>query len=215
MKPLHDTTTYVSSTWDTPDGPFSIIATPQHVLASGWTDQIAELHGLIHATLRPDLGAIEHLEPGEVGGPSTGSAPFGGASEGNVSSGKSSAGDPSAGSPGALAQALAALAAYYDNDASLIGSVPVVQKSGPFREHAWEVLRSVAPGEVVTYTQYAQRAGRPSAVRAAASACALNAAALFVPCHRILRSDGTLGGFRYGLAIKESLLKRENAASVA
>ena len=46
-------------------------------------------------------------------------------------------------------------------------------------------------------------------VRAAASSCARNAAALFVPCHRVLRSDGTLGGFRYGLEIKQSLLNRE------
>ena len=83
------------------------------------------------------------------------------------------------------------------------------QVSGEFRMQAWDALRAVAPGEAITYTQYAARAGRPLAVRAAAGACAMNAAALFVPCHRIVRTDGSLGGFRYGLPIKRSLLDRE------
>ncbi|MFD2840510.1 methylated-DNA--[protein]-cysteine S-methyltransferase [Populibacterium corticicola] len=115
---------------------------------------------------------------------------------------------------GALATAVAALNAYYAGDSSLLARVPVQQRSGPFREHAWDVLRTVAPGEVITYTEYANRSGRPSAVRAAASACAMNAAALFVPCHRVQRTDGTLGGFRYGLPVKESLLARERTQEV-
>jgi methylated-DNA-[protein]-cysteine S-methyltransferase len=53
--------------------------------------------------------------------------------------------------------------------------------------------------------------GRPAAVRAAASVCARNAAALFVPCHRVLRSDGSMGGFAWGTAVKERLLARESA----
>jgi methylated-DNA-[protein]-cysteine S-methyltransferase len=89
--------------------------------------------------------------------------------------------------------------------------VPVLQMSGPFRTHAWDVLRLVRPGSPVTYTEYAVLAGNPKAVRAAASACAFNAAALFVPCHRVIRTDGSLGGFRWGLPIKESLLAREAA----
>jgi methylated-DNA-[protein]-cysteine S-methyltransferase len=89
----------------------------------------------------------------------------------------------------------------------------VRQRSGPYREHAWEVLRGVPAGDPVTYTEYADRTGRPAAVRAAAGACARNAAALFVPCHRVLRSDGTLGGFRYGLPVKESLLARERTVA--
>jgi methylated-DNA-[protein]-cysteine S-methyltransferase len=87
--------------------------------------------------------------------------------------------------------------------------VPVLQKSGPFRSHAWDVLRTVAPGHPVTYTEYAELSGNAKAVRAAASACAFNAAALFVPCHRVVRTDGSLGGFRWGLAVKERLLDRE------
>jgi len=118
---------------------------------------------------------------------------------------------PGAEPAGVLADAVAAVEAYYAGDLAAPGTVWVQQRSGEFREHAWQVLRDVAPGEVVTYTEYAARSGRPDAVRAAAGACAMNAAALFVPCHRVLRSDGFLGGFRYGLPVKESLLTRESA----
>lgn len=100
--------------------------------------------------------------------------------------------------------------AYYEGDFAAIRDVPVQQSSGEFRMLAWDVLREVTPGEPITYTEFARRAGRPAAVRAAASACAMNAAALFVPCHRILRSDGTLGGFRYGTTIKQQLLEFES-----
>ena len=111
-----------------------------------------------------------------------------------------------------LGQAASAVEAYYTGDLDAPSAIPVTQRSGEFREQAWETLRLVEPGEAITYTQFAARAGRPAAVRAAASACAFNAAALFVPCHRILRSDGSLGGFRYGPAIKESLLRREGTS---
>ena len=104
-----------------------------------------------------------------------------------------------------------AVEAFYDGDPGPAMDVPVIQKSGPFRAHAWDVLRLVKPGFPVTYTEYAGLAGNPRAVRAAASACAFNAAALFVPCHRVVRTDGSLGGFRWGLRVKESLLAREAA----
>ena len=105
--------------------------------------------------------------------------------------------------------ALAAVAAHYDGDPDAPASVPVRQQSGPFRMKAWDVLREVSPGAPITYTEFAARTGAPSAVRAAAAACARNAAALFVPCHRVVRSDGSLGGFRYGLDLKARLLERE------
>lgn len=106
-----------------------------------------------------------------------------------------------------------AVIAHYDGDVDAPRSIPVHQRSGPFREQAWDVLRDVPAGEPITYMEFAVRAGRPAAVRAAAGACAQNAAALFVPCHRILRSDGSLGGFRYGLEIKRALLDREAKAA--
>ncbi|MDQ0634599.1 methylated-DNA-[protein]-cysteine S-methyltransferase [Arthrobacter pascens] len=102
-----------------------------------------------------------------------------------------------------------AVEAFYAGDPVPAMNVPVMQKSGPFRARAWDVLRTVRPGFPVTYSQYAELSGNPKAVRAAASACAFNAAALFVPCHRVIRTDGSLGGFRWGMAIKESLLARE------
>lgn len=110
----------------------------------------------------------------------------------------------------AMSAARHAVLAHYDGDVDATRLIAVHQQSGPFREQAWDVLRDVAAGEPITYTEFAARAGRPAAVRAAAGACAQNAAALFVPCHRILRSDGTLGGFRYGLEIKRSLLALES-----
>ncbi|QDP95874.1 methylated-DNA--[protein]-cysteine S-methyltransferase [Microlunatus elymi] len=90
-----------------------------------------------------------------------------------------------------------------------IDVIRVEQHSGPFIEAAWDALRATPPGHGSTYTELAGRAGRPAAVRAAAAACAYNAAALFVPCHRIVRRDGRLGGFRYGLDIKRTLLAHE------
>ncbi|MEE2521878.1 methylated-DNA--[protein]-cysteine S-methyltransferase [Pseudarthrobacter sp. J75] len=104
-----------------------------------------------------------------------------------------------------------AVEAFYAGNPAPAMQVPVLQKSGPFRSHAWDVLRTVLPGRPVTYTEYAALAGNAKAVRAAASACAFNAAALFVPCHRVVRTDGSLGGFRWGLTVKESLLAREAA----
>ena len=68
-------------------------------------------------------------------------------------------------------------------------------------------------GQIVTYREFAERAGRPAAIRAAASACGRNAAALFVPCHRIVRTDGSLGGYRYGLDIKRWLRAHEGIAA--
>lgn len=110
---------------------------------------------------------------------------------------------------GDAAAARAAVEAYYAGDLAAPSRVPVRQHSGVFRMHAWDVLRTVAPGTPVTYAGFAALADRPAAVRAAAGACAMNAAALFVPCHRVLRSDGGLGGFRYGAGIKEALLELE------
>ncbi|WP_089155148.1 methylated-DNA--[protein]-cysteine S-methyltransferase [Micromonospora sp. NBS 11-29] len=103
-----------------------------------------------------------------------------------------------------------AVRAYLDGDLTAIDSVEVEQHtSGLFLAHAWRVLRDVKPGDPVTYTGFAALAGRPAAVRAAAAACARNAAALFVPCHRVLRTDGALGGYRWGLDVKKWLLGHE------
>jgi methylated-DNA-[protein]-cysteine S-methyltransferase len=104
---------------------------------------------------------------------------------------------------------LDAVEEFVSGDVTAIDAVAVRQRSGPFLEDAWEVLRTVPAGEPDTYAAFAARCGRPSAVRAAANACARNAAALFVPCHRVLGSDGGLGGFRWGTPVKRWLLDHE------
>jgi methylated-DNA-[protein]-cysteine S-methyltransferase len=106
-----------------------------------------------------------------------------------------------------------AIRAYHDGELDAVDDVEVRQRSGEFLERAWRVLRKVPPGRPVTYTEYAALAGRPAAVRPAASACARNAAALFVPCHRVLRTDGSLGGFRWGTGVKRWLLEHESRAA--
>jgi methylated-DNA-[protein]-cysteine S-methyltransferase len=100
---------------------------------------------------------------------------------------------------------------FFAGDVTAIDGVPVRQRSGPFLTEAWEVLRTVPAGRPDTYAAFAARCGRPAAVRAAANACARNAAALFVPCHRVLGSDGGLGGFRWGTPVKRWLLDHEAA----
>ena len=104
-----------------------------------------------------------------------------------------------------------AVVAYHDGDVVAPDAVAVRYAAGPFLSAAWAALRKVAPGELITYRELARRAGSADAVRAAGSACARNPVALFVPCHRVARSDGTLGGFGYGLPVKRWLLDHEGA----
>jgi methylated-DNA-[protein]-cysteine S-methyltransferase len=111
---------------------------------------------------------------------------------------------------------LDAVEAFFAGEVTAIDDVAVSQRSGPFLTEAWEVLRTVPAGQPDTYAAFAARCGRPAAIRAAANACARNAAALFVPCHRVLGSDGGLGGFRWGTPVKRWLLDHEAAhATVA
>jgi methylated-DNA-[protein]-cysteine S-methyltransferase len=112
-----------------------------------------------------------------------------------------------------LGAATKAALAYFDGDLAAPDAVEVRWRTTEFLGQAWDALRAVAPGEPISYTEFAARAGRPGAVRAAAQACARNAAALFVPCHRVVRTDGSLGGFRYGLPAKQWLLTHEAARS--
>ncbi|NYF15732.1 methylated-DNA-[protein]-cysteine S-methyltransferase [Microbacterium sp. AK009] len=112
-------------------------------------------------------------------------------------------------------EAAAAVTAYYDGDSAAIDAVPVRQHGTALQHAGWEALRGIAPGQPLTYAAFAARLGSPRAVRVAASICARNAPALFVPCHRVLRSDGTLGGFAWGLDVKRSLLDRETRFALA
>lgn len=97
---------------------------------------------------------------------------------------------------------------YGQGELDALGSIDVAQEGGEFFQAAWAAMREVGAGHPVTYTELATAAW-PSAVRAAASACARNHVALIVPCHRIVRRDGGLGGFFYGLEIKRALQAHE------
>jgi AraC family transcriptional regulator of adaptative response/methylated-DNA-[protein]-cysteine methyltransferase len=89
------------------------------------------------------------------------------------------------------------------------GDIPLDVRGTAFQERVWAELRKIPPGETRSYAQIAAAAGRPSAVRAAGSANGANNVAVLIPCHRVIRSDGSLGGYAYGLAIKRELLARE------
>lgn len=113
----------------------------------------------------------------------------------------------------ALGAATDAVLAYVDGDLAAIDAVPVADDGTPFLGRAWRELRAIPPGAPETYAQLAARCERPRAVRAAGSACARNRTALFVPCHRVLRTGGALGGFLYGLDVKRWLLDHERSSS--
>lgn len=81
----------------------------------------------------------------------------------------------------------------------------------PFQMAIWQALRRIPKGETRTYAQLAAEVGRPGAVRAAGSANGANHVSLLIPCHRVIRTDGSLGGYAWGLDIKARLLRREGA----
>lgn len=105
--------------------------------------------------------------------------------------------------------------AYYAGELAAIDAVAVRQYGTELQRAGWTALRRITPGAPLTYREFAIALGSPQAVRAAASICARNAPALFVPCHRVLRADGSLGGFAWGLPVKRSLLDREAGLSDA
>jgi AraC family transcriptional regulator of adaptative response/methylated-DNA-[protein]-cysteine methyltransferase len=81
-----------------------------------------------------------------------------------------------------------------------------------FQRRVWEILQQIPYGETRTYAEIAKMAGNPRAVRAVGSACGANPVAVAIPCHRALRSDGSLGGYRWGLSRKVQLLETEKTA---
>jgi AraC family transcriptional regulator of adaptative response/methylated-DNA-[protein]-cysteine methyltransferase len=95
------------------------------------------------------------------------------------------------------------------------GVLPLDLQGTAFQIRVWESLRAIPAGETRTYSDVAQQIGSPRAVRAVASACAANAVALAIPCHRVIRSDGSLGGYRWGLDVKEALLVAERVRTEA
>ncbi len=89
--------------------------------------------------------------------------------------------------------------------------LPVDVQGTAFQARVWRALQEIPPGQTRTYTQVAESIGAPTSTRAVARACATNKVALAVPCHRVVRVDGDLAGYRWGLAVKAALLEAESA----
>lgn len=90
-------------------------------------------------------------------------------------------------------------------------ALPLDVRGTAFQERVWIALRAIPVGRTASYAEIAARVGAPTARRAVAQACAANPAAVAIPCHRVVRTDGGLGGYRWGVARKEALLAREAA----
>jgi AraC family transcriptional regulator, regulatory protein of adaptative response / methylated-DNA-[protein]-cysteine methyltransferase len=87
--------------------------------------------------------------------------------------------------------------------------LPLHVRGTAFQQRVWRALREIPAGSTASYTEIARRIGAPKAVRAVAQACAANALAVAIPCHRVVRNDGALSGYRWGVERKRALLKRE------
>lgn len=87
--------------------------------------------------------------------------------------------------------------------------LPLDIQGTAFQRQVWAVLQQIPPGTTVSYGDVAEAIGKPAAVRAVAGACGANKLAVAIPCHRVVRSDGSLGGYRWGLERKRALLKHE------
>jgi len=112
-------------------------------------------------------------------------------------------------------------AAFEQTVATVVGFVeapqrgldlPLDVRGTAFQQRVWQALSAIPPGSTATYTEIAARIGAPRSVRAVAGACAANAIAVAIPCHRVVRNDGGLAGYRWGVERKRALLDREAAA---
>jgi AraC family transcriptional regulator, regulatory protein of adaptative response / methylated-DNA-[protein]-cysteine methyltransferase len=88
-------------------------------------------------------------------------------------------------------------------------NLPLDIQGTAFQMRVWQALQEIPPGETQTYAEVAKRIGQPAAVRAVAGACASNRIAVIIPCHRVVRTDGGMGGYRWGVERKQKLLERE------
>ncbi len=92
---------------------------------------------------------------------------------------------------------------------SLGFDLPLDIRGTAFQQRVWQALRKIPAGSTISYAQMAKRIGSPKAIRAVAGACAANPIAIAIPCHRVVRTDGDLSGYRWGIERKRMLLERE------
>ena len=108
----------------------------------------------------------------------------------------------------ALAALITAVTRFIDAPGSL-WALPMDLRGTAFQRLVWQALRDIPAGATATYADIARRIGAPAAMRAVAGACAANALAVAIPCHRVIRTDGSLSGYRWGAARKQALLALE------
>lgn len=112
-----------------------------------------------------------------------------------------------------LSEALAAVVDTIEHRSDRAAALPLDIRATAFQWRVWQELQRIPRGATATYTAVAEKLGMPRAARAVARACASNRAALVIPCHRVVREDGALGGYRWGLERKERLLAEERSAA--
>lgn len=101
------------------------------------------------------------------------------------------------------------IAAYYNGDTQALARIPSQQHGTDFQKRVWQAMCTIPYGQTLSYALLAEASGNIKAVRAAGTICGLNRLILLVPCHRVIKSDGTIGSYLYGSAIKQSLLNHE------
>lgn len=114
--------------------------------------------------------------------------------------------------PGELPSVRRIWSDYLAGDVHALERAEVRQSGSPVQQDVWDMLREIKPGEPLSYSEVAALIGRPRAARAVGSACGANHVAPFVPCHRVVAANGGLGGYGYGLAVKQWLLDHESRA---
>jgi methylated-DNA-[protein]-cysteine S-methyltransferase len=110
-------------------------------------------------------------------------------------------------------EAARAISNYFLGDLPSLEELPVVPAGTPFQQQVWAALRRIQPGETLSYGALADSINMPGAARAVGAACGANPIWLFIPCHRVIAADGTLGGYGGGLETKRWLLDHERRLS--
>ena len=108
-----------------------------------------------------------------------------------------------------ISASVVALASGVALSHALLNALPLDLRGTAFQQRVWHELQHIPHGETMTYAELAARIGAPKAVRAVGTACSANPVAMVVPCHRVVRADGSLGGYAWGLQRKERLLRGE------
>ena len=105
---------------------------------------------------------------------------------------------------------LTAINSYFDGDVDALSIIQYKQRGSAFHEAVWRAMSTIDPGKPVSYKRLAELAGYPTAFRAVGTACGANNLPLIVPCHRVVKADGTIGNYAFGTDTKAWLLAHEN-----